>query len=223
MSSLAWIALATVLAGAPPDFETRLLDAARAAAALGDGTSAEALVFAWAGLVRASAPPAESVPGAEAALVRAWSEGPFRLFGSRLEDRVRVGLHDPARLVDRLDVFLDTPAGPRLMTLLPSPAGRLEYGVDGPLPAGGDVRIVALSARLGALEPFREVVLPPPAALGLPPPPGAVATSSVGVAGPETGAVDPSAAEIEWPWWLAGAAVAVGLVGAAVWQETRGP
>lgn len=222
MPTLAWIALATALAGAPPDFESRLLDAARAAASEGDAAAAEALVFAWAGLVRAAAPPAEPLPGAELALARAWSEGPFRLFGSRLEDRVRVGLHDPARLVDRLDVFLETSAGPRLMTLLPSPAGRLEYGVDGPLPAEGDVRIVALSARLGPLEPFREVVLPPPAALGLPPPPGAVPTSTLGAAGPALG-VEPPPAEIEWPWWLAGAAIAVGLVGAAVWQETRGP
>lgn len=200
-----------------------LLAAALTARERGDGVQTERLLRGWATLGGRPPPPPALAAAAAEALTWSTGSGAFRLFASRHGDRVRIGVVDPAALGVRIEATARS--ADRAMTLARAEAetpGRIEHVLD-PAFAGDDVR-VELRAWCDALEPplllHRLVVggaadpapvAPDPSSLrGVPealraPAPAVVATEAT-----------------TWPWWwFAAGGLALGLAGAAIWQETQ--
>jgi hypothetical protein len=213
--------LALVVGELPPA-EPLLLDAARAAKVTGDRARVEWCLRAWASLGGTSAPPV--TVSAEAAAARAWAEGqtPFRLFGSRMSDRVRVGLEDPAHAVGRVIVTIQEQGREfQLRPLEGIAPDRMEFGLDRPLGADSEVRIRALMTKLGSEALLREVTLRAPPAAAVPMAPDLREKLTASATAARIGAeVEPDDRPFPW-WWIGAAAIAAALAGAAIWQETR--
>jgi hypothetical protein len=197
-----------------------LLEAAREAKIKGDRARVEWCLKAWASLGGSSAPPV--TVSAEAASARAWAEGQgaFRLFGSRMSDRIRVGLEDPAHAVGRVVVTIQERG--REYQLLPLEGiapDRMEFGLDRPLGADSEVRIRALLTKLGPEALLKEVtLLGPRAAVPMAPDLREKLTATASSARTRSDSEDGH--PFPW-WWIGAAAVAAALAGAAIWQETR--
>jgi hypothetical protein len=207
-----------------PPAESILLETAREAKIRGDRAKVEWCLRGWASL-GGGAPPPVTV-SAEAALARAWAQGrpPFRVFGSRLADRIRVGLEDPAGLVGRVVVTIKE--GDRELTLVPlegSAPDRMEFGLDRPIHPETEVRIAALMTKLGGEALIREVVLlESKAALPMAPDlrEKLAASSSTALARRAPAPSEPSGPLLPW-WWIGAGVLACALAGAAIWQERR--
>lgn len=217
VASLALLALCVSGAppGAPEDVEAALLKAAIEAQDPEDRTRA---LRARATLRLRGAPvPAELAAAATAAEGWAVSQPPLRIFASRVgEGRVRVGVEDPARAVDRLEVLTIGPEGAARLTRAESEAaGRNEYLV----PPGSGARLeVRAVMRIGARTIVLRRLELEASAPGLPQAPKARAAPRALTSAPST--KPPEAHPVRW-WWVVAAGIAVTLVGAAVWQETR--
>src|SRR5262245_23996159 len=90
---------------AAPNAEDFLLARAAEAAHKGDRGAVMAMLRGWATLGPIGSLPVGLEKEAAEALIWAEGAGRFRLFASRLEDRVRVGVHDPASILGRIDAF----------------------------------------------------------------------------------------------------------------------
>jgi hypothetical protein len=224
---LLWVALRAVPG---PSADQAFLNKAALAKRHHDAAGVTRALRAWATVAeRADAKTAASVGlEAEAAEAIAWgkSAGRFELFITRLPDRVRVGVSDPAELLGRLDAFVDLKSERiRLRRLEDERQGRFEYGVDAALSTDREIVIEAVALGFGGEIVLKRVVLSGAASEGVPkaPDPKVLADRTLTwrqrQAPPEP--VEPVTSE-PFPWWiLAAGAVAAILVGAAVWQETR--
>ena len=196
-----------------------LLDAALASH---DPQQRERLVRGWATLGGVPDPPAALLEEAHRALSFAMDAGRFRLFASRQGERLKLGLHDPAGIITQLEVVAILDGGRRLVLSRAESdePGRLDYKSDPSVPATAILEVRALAkGPLGDIE-VRGLRLEPHDPLSLPkaPDPNAPSPLSRQKRGPDTAAADTPI--IPW-WWIAAGAVAAGLVGAAIWQETR--
>lgn len=198
------------------------LTAAEAAHRRGDGARRDTYLRGWATLgARPPAPAALAEPAA-AALQWASGAGAFRLFASRHDDRVRIGLNDPAQLVTRLEATGRTADRATVLARADGEVpGRFEHVLD---PALGEDARVEIRAWADSVDPpilVRRILVGGAEAAPAAPDP----TSLRGV--PErlrSAPVDvaESARADRWPWWwFAAGAVALGLAGAAVWQESQ--
>ena len=144
------------------------------------------------------------------------TSGAVRVFAARLQDRVRLTVNDPAQILGRVQVYIATPQGYRLLTRLDSHAvNRNEYGGIGPLDSDAKVMVQAylrwphdhLLAKAVYLE--QQGTLPGPKFEP------AVAAACLRCDEPKryvpyNGSV----------WWLVGLAVfSTGLAAGAAWQE----
>ena len=202
-----------VLALAQPEAASRLIAAAQQAQASGDQVGASAALAGLASLGVKSVPEdlRSALRDVESEL---GPDGRFRLFASRVDDRVRVGLSDPAGLVGRVDVFAVESSGRRrLYRSEHAPAGRREYYGDPPLAAGVPVIVEAWVLRFGPPFSLKTIELKSAAA---PAAPSAEAPAVLMLQTKE------AVRSREIPWWVwAGCALAAGLTGLAVAQELR--
>jgi hypothetical protein len=216
--------LSLLLAGAPPEAPTRLLlDAAVTAKARRDKPKLEWCLRAWASLGGTETAPLSLA--AEVAAAREWALRlpPLRAYGSRLPDRIRVGLEDPASVVGRVIVTVREAGVTRQLIQEEGHAeDRLEYHLESALGPDAEIRIALVMTKLGGEVVVREAVLA--AAADLPALPAFHSKTSTAAAAAELIAASTHAASegprVPW-WWIAGAAVAAGMVAAALWQETR--
>ena len=222
------IALGLALVGqgegpAAAGFDAELLAAAQGAQVAGDRARAEALYRAWATLApRPGLPPGGGELAARA-LDFADHRGHLRVFATRIPrgpaagELLRVGVQDPASVVERVEALVVVEDGRRAqLTRAESPReGRYEFRIEAGLGAR-TVVVHAYTGLLGAERLVRTVEIPPPS--GLLPPPPAVPAPSVS-APPPTAEAEPGPA-VPW-WWVAGGVVAAVLVGAAIQQELR--
>ncbi len=207
--------------GAPDAPGPALLSAAARAQARGDVAARDRFLRGWASLGGQPAAPADLAAPADQARAWAATAGAFRLFASRHGDRVRIGLHDPAQLGARIEATGRT--ADRAMTLARADVeapGRIEHVLDPAL--GADAR-VEIRAWCDAVEPplllRRFVVGGAEAGPGAPDPTSLRGAPERLRAATAATAVTP---ESSWPWWwFAAGAVALGLAGAAVYQETQ--
>lgn len=196
------------------------LDAAKRAKKRGDTADLERRLQAWATLAPID-PPLPTGLEAEAAESLAWAKehGRFRIFASRLEDRVSVGVEDPAHLVARVDAWIrDGDKQLQLVRVDSERADRWEYRLGLDRSSVAIVVIDAISTQTGKdLAIARAVFLPENDAPPVAPDPAKLAgvkpaRTQEEIIAPERG--------LKW-WWIVGGAIAVGFAGAAVWQETR--
>jgi hypothetical protein len=201
---------------AAPNAEDFLLARAHEAAAKGDRGALTELLRGWATLGPRGGLPVGLEKEAAEALAWADGVGRFRLFASRLEDRVRVGVYDPAALAARIDAFAVVNGETlRITRAADEVSDRLEFRIDA---VDAPVIVEAVMTRFGTDVVLARAELAPNQQAALPPAPDKNAfqrrkhkTEDV--------SVEP---DQPTPWWLiaAGAAAAL-LAGAAVWQETR--
>ena len=203
----------------PQVTDRALLDAALEALSQDDPGRARELLFGWATRTpRISPPPGLERLGREA-LNRAAGVSHLHLFASRQADGLKVGLTDPSRLVDRIEVYAQLPSGERL--LIP------EQGFHGPgrwlfaVPTDRTLQIVvqALTVRIGYPLVMAEVRLTPWED-GPPGPPGVDRDPVRKSFDSSSQNASELVTESTWWWWIV-AGLAVGLVGGALWQETR--
>jgi hypothetical protein len=152
------------------------------------------------------------------------TQGPIRVYGSRMSDRVRVALTDPARVIGRIQVFKRTPHGWRMLSRLQSHAGdRYEYGEVGPLDVGDQIRIEAYMLWPNHEILVRRVHLLPEASILRPSGPRDVlaktSTRAQNCGQDESCSQKDNLSDV---WWtLALGVLALGFAGGAVWQEQR--
>lgn len=198
-----------------------LLECARRAHAGGDAETVRRCLRGWATLRRQRKLP-EGLKR-EAADATSWAakRGMLRIYGSRLDGRVRIGVDDPAGIVDRLDVFVDGSGGRyRLLRAEQESAGRNEYVIP---PAAHDQPIVVEAVLIDLVpEPvvLRRTTLVPHVDPVPDAPDPERAKARVGWKDEPAPAPVEESPILSW-WWIAAGVVAAGFVGAAVWQETR--
>lgn len=213
MVSLVFVACAIAAA---PNAEDFLLARAAEASAKGDRGAVVELLHGWASLGPKAALPVGLEREAAEALVWAEHVGRFRVYASRLEDRVRVGVNDPANLAGRIDAFGIVGQERIQITRAETEASdRYEFKVDA---ADKTVIVEAVMIKYGTDVVLARAELAPAKTTELPSVPDRSAFQGlmkkhVDIAAPP---------EDITPWWLIaiGAAAAL-LAGAAVWQETR--
>jgi hypothetical protein len=211
-----WLAWSFVAAAEPelPPAAPALLEAALGAKARGDQAELTWCMQAWATLGEGTAP-AELSAEAKGAAEWAAARGRFRMFGSRLPDRIRVGIEDPAGAVGRVIVTIREGASERrLVQAEESAPDRMEFHLGGELGPGAEVQIDALLTRLGGEQLIRRALIASLEAAPTPPSPAKPARLKA-----RRGA-EPEASSTPW-WWIGAAIAAAALTGAAVWQETR--
>ncbi len=200
---------------ASPNAEDFLLSRAAAAKTAGDQETMTAALRGWASLGPRGALPPALEREAATALLWAEGEGRFRLFASRLEDRVRVGVQDPAELVDHIEAFaLIDGETIRIARTENEASGRLEFRIAQP---GATVRVTAVMKRFGGEVIIARAELAPSEKAALPKVPDKSAFKR------ETAAIETAPVKddaLPW-WWIAAGAAAACLAGAAIWQETR--
>lgn len=212
------------LALSPPssDGEAALLQCAQRAHVAGERDLVRRCLRGWATLRRhGGLPEGLEQEGAEAA---SWAaeQGMLRIYGSLLEGRVRIGVDDPARIVDRLDVWVQTESGERhrLVRAQQESAGRNEYV----LPKTVRDRDIVVEAIVTDLVPepalLRRITLSRVEQAAPTPPDPEQAKARVGWKDEPTPPPVKETPVLSW-WWIAAGVVAAGFVGAAVWQETR--
>ncbi len=207
-----WIGLA--LSAPPAEAESRLVEVAVRAKRAGDAALTRKALRGWATLRRHPQLPAGLEPEAADATAWAAGAGQLRIYGSRLPDRVRVGVDDPAALVGRLDVSIAAAGGwARLTRARVEAAGRNEYT----LPVGDrEILIEAVMTDYGPEVVLRRSILAPPSR-ALPPPKPAPKTAA---APPALVPGAPTAPAAPW-WWIALGVACAGLAGVAIYQEAK--
>jgi hypothetical protein len=203
--------------GSGEDPAAALLAAAAEAQARGDAAEVQRVLRAWSSRGGGGeVPEALGGPAAEARAFTAAS-GRLRVYASQVSPaRLRVGVEDPAAVVDHLEVFGLDAAGERarLTREVAESAGRQEYRVP---PGVERVRVEAVMLLAGAPVVLAWADTALGAAAGLPAGPSVTGPAPAGPA--ETPAPEASA-RVPW-WWVAVGVLAAGLVGGAIWQETR--
>lgn len=197
-----------------------LLEAARAADAQGDSAKRDRCLLGWASLQPRAQPPKGLEAPAARALAEIQARGGLDVYTSRLTDRVRIGVHDPAQLVDRVDAYAEVD-GRRVR--LARREGEAQDRRDYHLPAPDHPLIIELySTQFGAELLLRQAIIAA-AAPPLPGPPDPTRAAQR-IEPQATLEPNPTPAAPDEPlswWWIAGGVVAAGLAGAAIWQETR--
>lgn len=201
--------------------DAALLRAARAALERGDAVALNDALGAWATISARSDLPEGLERHAATAVAMAKEEGLLRVYASRAGGRVRVGVSDPANVIDRVDVWLDVAPTPvRLPRREDGARGRFEYLLD-PRDARA-VFVDAVSTRFGpSIRLVRVTLAPDEAELPSAPDPTRLTDNTLAEAPPRAArrAVR-DASPVPW-WVIVGGVVAAGLAGAAVYQETR--
>lgn len=213
-----WLFLVTL--AAPADPVAVLLREAEVAAAQGDEARRDRCLLGWASLQPRSRPPTGPLEAAAArALAQIQGQGGLDVYTSRLADRLRLGVHDPAGLVDRVDAYAEVEG--RRVRLTRVEGGALDRR-DYRLPEARHPLVIELwSTQFGPELLLRQTFI----AAGAPTLPGPPDPKrSAQVIAPQPERVQPAAEEpsplLSW-WWVAGGILAAGLAGAAIWQETR--
>ena len=195
---------------------------AEEAQARGEPSVVKESLWAWMTLqseMRALPPP--FTQWSDALIEKRQAEGSLRIYGSRMADRVRLAVSDPAQVVGRIQVFLKTGKTWRMLSRLESHAeSRYEYGELGPLSKQDLFKIEAYMLWPNADVLVRRIHLYPEEK-GLSPSIAIVNTSTAS----HDCRVSKSCSELEsmrsvW-WTLALGVLAVGFAGGAVWQELR--
>lgn len=145
------------------------------------------------------------------------TSGSVRIFAARLEDRIRLTVSDPAQILGRVQVYIKTQKGFRLLTRLDSHAvNRNEYGGIGALDTSARIMVQAylrwphdhLLARRIFLEGDNTAL------------PGPQFEPRVAAACDGCQKTKPYTPYTGSIWWLVGLAVlSVGFAGGAIWQE----
>lgn len=213
-----WLFLVTL--AAPADPVAVLLREAEVAAARGDEARRDRCLLGWASLQPRARPPTGPLEAAAArALAQIQSQGGLDVYTSRLADRLRLGVHDPAGLVDRVDASVEVEG--RRVRLSRMEGGALDRR-DYRLPEARHPLVIELwSTQFGPELLLRQTVIAA-GAPSLPGPPDPKRAAQVIDPGPEVVPIQAQAPTplISW-WWVAGGVLAAGLAGAAIWQETR--
>lgn len=213
-----WLFLVTL--AAPADPVAVLLREAEVAAAGGDEARRDRCLLGWASLQPRARPPTGPLEAAAArALAQIQSQGGLDVYTSRLADRLRLGVHDPAGLVDRVDASVEVDG--RRVRLSRMEGGALDRR-DYRLPEARHPLVIELwSSQFGPELLLRQTVIAA-GAPSLPGPPDPKRAAQVIDPGPEVVPIQAQAPTplISW-WWVAGGVLAAGLAGAAIWQETR--
>ncbi len=197
--------------------ESALLRCAQQAQAEQDQTSVRFCLRGWASLQPAGPLPEGLQREAQEAKDWARTAGTFVVFGSRLPGRVRVGVKDPAQIAGRVEVYAKLKGQRvRLRQLLGGGPGRLEYQ----LPEKDPQAEVIIEVWTAQDALIRRSTLAGGGAPALPKAPNLKAIEAK--LNPKETAVSTreEAPVIAW-WWIAAGALAAGLAGAAIWQETR--
>lgn len=213
--ALALLAGLGLARGSGEDPSAALWAAAKVAQARGDAAAVTRLARAWATSQPDGAAPEGLEAAAEEARAFAATQGRLRVYASRVSPtRLRVGLDDPAAVVDHVDVFGESAEGARarLTREESESAGRQEYRV----PPGVRLAVVEAVMLVGS-EPVVLASVSTSMAEAAPLP-AAPAPKAPPVVAQEEAA--PEASPVPW-WWVAVGVVAAGLAGAAIWQETR--
>jgi hypothetical protein len=202
---------------------TALLDVARRAKAAGDEKTVVLAMRGWATIADLTTLPKGLEAEADRALAFAKDKGRLQLFATKLTDRLHVGFRDPAEVVGRVDVFLEKSGErTRLRRLEDEDVDRFEYALDPKLAEGGTIAVEAIATRFGREILLRRITLSQDAESALPSAPDIkVLEKHIAPKRVEVKA-QPRDDGPSMPWWLiAGGAIAVALLGAAIWQETR--
>jgi hypothetical protein len=220
MGPALWIGLA--LSAPPAEAEARFVEIALHAKKLGDAAATQKALRGWASLRRHQSLPVGVETEAADATSWAADAGQLRIYGSRLPGRVRVGVDDPALIVDRLDVFLAPPnrERSRLTRADTEAAGRNEYLVP---ETAVDMEIVVEAVHAFGKDEvvLRRAILVPSGANVVPEQPDPK-KMAVRAGFKEEKVVPPPEPEpaFAW-WWIAIGAVAAGLAGVAIYQEAK--
>ncbi|MCC7384433.1 MAG: hypothetical protein IT384_21480 [Deltaproteobacteria bacterium] len=213
------LALALLILAAPDDPSGLLLRAAERAWRAGHRPAVERHLRAWATLGGNGTPATPLRSAAEEARSWALEAGRFRLYASRIQDRVRVGVHDPAGLVTRVRATARAGDASSVLQRLESESpGRIEYVLEPGLPPDVDIEVVAEMNVEGETVLLRRLTLVPPGRLTLPPAPDPTRPPP----GPIPHAAPPPGEDpgLAW-WWIVVGVAALGFAGAAIVQEAR--
>ena len=150
-------------------------------------------------------------------VTRAQETGALRIFASRMQDRIRIAIHDPAKVVGRIQCFIKKPSGWRLLSRLESHAvSRFEYGDVGTLSASDEFRVEAYLPWPDDGILVRRFRILQESKVQLPALPLEKAVTSTNTASRRWADGD-SPSDL---WWaLAIGVIALGFTGTAVWQE----
>ena len=210
------VALVLVALAQPADVDARLAEYAREAVSANRPARVEDALRVWATLRHRAQPLTEPDLRSPSADALSWAadQGLLRLYATRLPDRVRAGVRDPASAVARVEAFFLDAQGlrQRLFRMDEEDPTRFEYA----LPPGAEaheVQVEAVMTRFGDPVVIARSVLVPGGAS----PPSAPVLAVEPVEAPEpVAAPEP----FGW-WWIAAGAIAAGLAGAAVVEELR--
>ncbi|MEL7368188.1 MAG: hypothetical protein AAFN74_04695 [Myxococcota bacterium] len=194
-----------------------LVESARKAQRNGEVAVVRRLMRGWASLrSRTELPQGLTEPGARAvSFIEA--EGRLHLFGTWRDDVVSVGVHDPAGIVDRIEVWAEADTERiRIPRYQEKRSSRAIYRVD-----SGRTQAVIVQAIF--LNEGRSLVLAEtrlrPQAIALPAAPDPDALAQKLNPTPKTAeTVRVSVPVLRW-WWIAAGIVALGLTGVAVANE----
>jgi hypothetical protein len=214
--------LGLALSAPPAEAEARLVEVALRAKRAGDAAAVRRALRGWASLRHH--PSLAAGLEAEAADAASWAAdaGYLRIYGSRLTDRVRNGVDDPALIVGRLDVFLQRPTGERArLTRAGSEAlGRNEYLV----PASArelEIVIEAVMTDFGPEVILRRSILLPASGAAVPEQPDPKrAAEKAGVVQEVIAPPRQETPIFSW-WWIAIGVAAAGLAGFAIYEDVK--
>lgn len=213
------LALVLLIFAVPDDPSGLLLRAAERAWRAGHRPEAERHLRAWATLGGSGTPATPLRSAAEEARSWALEAGRFRLYASRIQDRVRVGVHDPAGLVTRVRATARAGEASSVLRRLESEApGRIEYVLEPGLPPEVEIEVVAEMNVEGEIVLLRRLTLVPPGRLTLPPAPDP--TQAPPGPAPHLSLPPDGGPGLAW-WWIVVGVAALGFAGAAIVQEAR--
>ena len=146
-------------------------------------------------------------------------EGPLRVYGSWRDGEVKVGLHDPARIVDRVDVWVEDTEGNRVR-LRRGVDGRLRYKLDAEVERSVVIEAVFVGVRGVVLAQTR--LAPSAAPVALPAAPDPKALRDRLDDRPLKRAPQPAGSQpaVRW-WWVVAGIAAAALTGTAIVQELQ--
>jgi hypothetical protein len=192
-----------------------LIAQALAAARRGDQAGATRALRAWATLEPREDAPAELAELAAEARRFASMHGPLRVSATRTSGRIRVGLQDPAAMVDRVEAWVADGAGGagRLARAEGEAPGRFEFLLEGARAGERTVTVAAFADALGLAGPVAAVRLEAEA-IDMPAPPSRAAPTP----GASREAPESERGPVAW-WVVALGVLAAGLAGVAVVRE----
>ncbi len=215
-----FFALAAGQNPSPKAADQLFLEAAQKAHEAKDTANTQRYLRAWATLSHQRDLPRGLEEPATAAVRFSKDKGLLQVFASRLPGLVRVGVHDPAGIVDHLEVFAEHVNGKKvtLVRVVTEESDRQAYRFEPQDPEQWTVVVEAYTRALGSrLRLRRATVLSAPEALPQVPDPKTMAEQIQGPPAPPLPEVKPL---LKW-WWVAAGVVAAGLVGVAAWQQSE--